>query len=99
MTAAMSDVNGAMRIALGLYELENGTYPTTEQGLRALVEKPTAEPAPRNWRPYLEKASVPKDPWGRNYVYLCPSARKPDGYDLSSLGKDGVESDDDIHNW
>lgn len=99
ITAARSDVDGALRTALGLYEMDNGFYPTTEQGLKALVEKTTSDPSPKNWRQYLEKRTLPKDPWGRDYVYACPGAHNPDTYDLSSLGKDGVESEDDIRNW
>src|SRR5256886_10748446 len=76
-------------VALDNYRLDNGMYPTTEQGLEALQEKPTREPLPLNWRgPYLKKA-VPLDPWGRPYIYKSPSERNPSGYDLSSLGRDG----------
>ena len=99
LTAAKSDVDGAFRTTLNLYELDNGTFPTTEQGLKALVEKPTSEPVPRNWRQYLEKKTIPKDPWDHDYVYISPGVHNPDSYDLSSLGKDGVESNDDIRNW
>ncbi len=99
ITAARSDVEGAFHTALNLYELDNGTYPSTEQGLKALVERPTSGPVPQNWRQYLEKKTTPKDPWGRDYIYVCPGVHNPDSYDLSSLGKDGVESDDDIRNW
>lgn len=99
ITAARSDIEGSVRTALGLYELDNGRYPSTEQGLKALVEKPTSEPLPPNWRHYLEKKTPPRDPWGRDYLYLCPGVHNPEGYDLSSLGKDGVESEDDVRNW
>ncbi|MCC7518718.1 MAG: type II secretion system major pseudopilin GspG [Verrucomicrobiae bacterium] len=99
VTAARSDVEGSLRTALGLYELDNGRYPSTEQGLKALIEKPTSEPIPPNWRQYLEKKTLPRDPWGRDYVYLSPGVHNPEGYDLSSLGKDGVESEDDVRNW
>ncbi|MDD2708247.1 MAG: type II secretion system major pseudopilin GspG [Verrucomicrobiae bacterium] len=99
VTAAKSEIDGALRTALGLYELDNACYPTTEQGLKALVEKPAGDPAPQKWRPYLEKKTVPKDPWGRDYLYVCPGTHNPEGFDLSSLGKDGIESADDITNW
>src|SRR5678816_3714846 len=68
-TAARTDVNNLMQ-ALKLYRLDNQRYPTTEQGLQALVAKPTASPVPPNWKPYLDK--LPNDPWGRPYQYLSP---------------------------
>jgi len=60
----------AIQNALDLYKLDNGDYPTTDQGLQALVQKPTIEPVPRNWQPYLK--DLPKDPWDRPYMYLNP---------------------------
>jgi len=79
--------------ALKLYKLDTGTYPTTEQGLEALVQKPSTGAVPKNWREggYLEKAKVPEDPWGRPYVYLSPGIKNRD-FDLKSLGADGEES-------
>jgi general secretion pathway protein G len=75
--------------ALDNYRLDNGAYPTTEQGLTALREKPTRAPIPTNWRgPYLRK-DVPLDPWGKPYIYRSPGERNASGYDLSSLGRDG----------
>jgi len=87
-------------VALDNYRLDNGMYPTTEQGLQALQEQPTREPLPLNWRgPYLKKA-VPLDPWGRPYIYKSPGEHNPSGYDLFSLGRDGqpggVDEDADI---
>ena len=77
--------------ALDSYRLDNGAYPTTEQGLQALRDKPTREPIATNWRgPYLRK-EVPLDPWGRAYVYRAPGSRNPNGYALSTLGRDGTE--------
>lgn len=77
--------------ALDAYRLDNGRYPTTEQGLQALWEEPTLEPRPTKWRgPYLRKP-VPLDPWDRPYIYVYPGERNPNGYDLMSLGADGVE--------
>ena len=79
--------------ALDLYRLDAGMYPTTEQGLKALVERPTAPPAPARWNAngYLDR--VPADPWGRTYVYF----RSDDGrYQLKSLGADGVEGGDGV---
>ncbi len=88
--------------ALDAYRLDNGSYPSTEQGLGALWERPTIAP-PTNWRsPYLRKA-VPRDPWGREYLYVSPGRVNPQSYDLSSLGADGRaggEGDNaDILSW
>ena len=78
--------------ALKLYKLDNGAYPSTEQGLEALVQKPTIGFFPKNWREggYLEKGKIPSDPWGRPYVYLSPGVKSKD-FDLKSLGADGEE--------
>lgn len=84
--------------ALYHYKLDNGMCPTTEQGLKALVKKPTVAPFPSNWRGiYIGR--IPIDPWGRSYNYVCPGVHNNDSYDLSSYGADGVESQDDIINW
>lgn len=89
--------------ALKLYRLDNGFYPTTEQGLRALVEASTIQPVPRNWREggYLEKGKVPKDPWGNDFVYLSPGTQGE--MDLISYGADGQPGGEgknkDITNW
>jgi general secretion pathway protein G len=78
-----------LSVALDGYRLDNGSYPTTDQGLAALRERPTRAPVPANWRgPYLRKA-VPVDPWGRPYVYRAPGERNPSTFDLESLGRDG----------
>jgi general secretion pathway protein G len=92
-----------LSLALDNYRLDNGSYPTTEQGLVALQEKPSRDPAPLNWRgPYL-KRSIPADPWGRPYVYRSPGEHDPGGNDLSTLGKDGQPGgegeDADITSW
>jgi len=78
--------------ALKLYKLDNGTYPTTEQGLEALVQKPAGGAIPSNWREggYLEKGKIPLDPWNRPYVYVSPGVINKD-FDLKSLGGDGEE--------
>lgn len=79
----------ALSVALDNYRLDNGNYPTTDQGLAALRERPTRAPVPTNWRgPYLRKA-VPPDPWGRPYLYRVPGERNPSAFDLESLGRDG----------
>jgi general secretion pathway protein G len=88
---------------LDAYRLDNGRYPTTEQGLDALQVQPTSQPVPRNWRgPYLRK-EVPLDPWGNPYIYLSPGEMNPQGYDLLSLGADGEPGgegeDADIVSW
>jgi general secretion pathway protein G len=88
--------------ALDAYRLDNGTYPTTQQGLNALWEKPTIDP-PANWRaPYLRKA-VPLDPWGRPYDYQFPGQQNLQGYDLISYGADGKTGGEgeeaDIASW
>ena len=91
IAAAKSDL-GAIRQALKLYRLDNQRYPTTEQGLAALVTKPTITPAPPNWKPggYLEK--LPRDPWGRPYQYLNPGLKGE--VDIFTYGADG-----DIGSW
>jgi general secretion pathway protein G len=90
--------------ALKLYCLDSGEYPTTEQGLAALVEKPTSEPVPKRWREggYLEKGRVPDDPWGNPYIYTSPGTHSSD-FDLESYGADGEEGGEgkyaDVENW
>ncbi|MFA5088201.1 MAG: type II secretion system major pseudopilin GspG [Candidatus Omnitrophota bacterium] len=99
-SAARADIEANLATALDLYELDNGRYPTTEQGLAALVHKPTTPPEPMHWSgPYLKKKRIPQDPWGRDYVYFCPGRNNAEDYDLFSFGPDGSESDDDIVNW
>ena len=75
----------ALSQALELYKLDNGFYPTTEQGLQALVEKPASGPEPKNWKPYLTSRKVPKDPWGNDYYYISDGQT----YTLKCLGADG----------
>lgn len=100
--AAKQDI-GAVMAALKLYRLDNGRYPTTEQGLSALIAKPTAEPVPPNWKTggYLERKTVPQDPWGQAYQYLSPGLHGE--IDVFSLGADrqpgGEGPDADIGSW
>ena len=95
---AAADIKGNVSLALRLYEVDNGRYPAAEQGLKALISKPTAPPPPTNWRgPYLEQE--PMDPWRQSYQYRYPGTHPPLDYDLFSLGPDGKESDDDVTNW
>ena len=90
--------------ALKLFRLDNSFYPSTEQGLRALVEPPSTGRIPEHWRKggYIEKNQVPKDPWGNEYLYLSPGVHNED-FDLWSYGADGEEGgegeDRDITNW
>ena len=100
IVAAKHDI-GTVVAALKLYKLDNGRYPTTDQGLQALVEKPTSEPVPGNWKNggYLEK--MPKDPWGRDYLYLNPGIKRE--IDVMSYGADGQQGcegfDADLGSW
>jgi len=93
----------SIETALKLYKLDNGTYPTTEQALQALVEPPAIGQLPKAWREggYLEKGKVPKDPWGNEYVYLSPGVHGD--FDLMSYGADGEpggeDENTDINNW
>ena len=84
MTAAKTDVGNLMQ-ALKLYKLDNQRFPTAEQGLQALVTKPTTEPVPTNWKSYLDK--LPTDPWGKPYQYLNPGLKSE--VDVMSWGADG----------
>ncbi len=94
---AKSDIDANLATALKLYELDNGSYPTTEQGLEALRVRPATNPLPQNWNgPYVEKEPI--DPWGRPYVYVSPGEHRSD-YDLSSKGKDPSSDKDEISNW
>jgi general secretion pathway protein G len=98
VTAARTDVNNLMQ-ALKLYKLDNQRYPSSEQGLQALVSKPTVGQIPPNWKPYLDK--LPNDPWGRPYQFANPGLRSE--IDVYSLGADGVVGGEgksaDIGSW
>ncbi|BAU76730.1 type II secretion system major pseudopilin GspG [Metapseudomonas furukawaii] len=100
-TAARSDIK-SIAMALDIYKLDNHGYPTTQQGLPALVSKPGGTPAPRNWNPdgYLKR--LPLDPWGRPYQYLAPGSHG-NAYDLYSFGADGQAGGEgvnaEIGNW
>lgn len=89
----------AIQNALDLYKLDNGMYPSTDQGLMALVEKPTSSPTPGDWKQYLK--SLPKDPWGRDYMYLNPGEHGD--VDIFTYGADGQPGgtgiDAEIGNW
>lgn len=87
--AAKQDINSIGQ-ALKLYRLDNQSYPTTDQGLQALVTKPTGTSAPSNWKTggYLDR--LPKDPWGNDYKYLNPGVKNTNDVDVFSLGADGA---------
>jgi len=93
----------SMEQALKLYRLDNGQYPSTDQGLQALIEAPSVGRLAKKWRKrgYLEKGSVPKDPWENDFVYISPGLHHD--FDLMSYGADGEpggeELDADINNW
>jgi general secretion pathway protein G len=98
VTAARTDVNNLMQ-ALKLYKLDNQRFPTSEQGLQALVSKPSTGTPPPNWKPYLDK--LPNDPWGRAYQYASPGLKGE--IDIYSFGADGViggeGKDAEIGSW
>lgn len=89
----------AIQNALDLYKLDNGIYPSTDQGLIALVEKPSSNPTPHDWKQYLK--SLPKDPWGRDYLYLNPGEHSE--IDVFTFGADGqpggTGTNAEIGNW
>jgi general secretion pathway protein G len=93
----------SLETALKLYKLDSGIYPSTEQGLQALVQRPESGVIPKKWRQggYLEKGKVPKDPWGNDYIYLSPGLKGE--FDIISYGADGVPGGEnenkDINNW
>lgn len=102
VTAAKADISTLVD-ALERYYMDNSLYPTTDQGLDALVEKPSATPEPKNWRAqgYIKRKKMLQDPWGNDYRYISPGASGP--YDLYSLGSDGQEGGEgvqtDIGQW
>ena len=96
ITAASVEI-GNIELMLDAFEVDCGRYPTTEEGIKALVEQPSNAD---EWRGKYLKRGVPKDPWGNPYVYQCPGRHNTDGYDLYSFGPDELDgTDDDIDNW
>ena len=94
-TAAKSDIS-SISTAIGAFEIDNGRYPTSEEGLGALAKQPSGVDS---WKgPYLQR-QLPNDPWGNPYVYKYPGQQNPCGFDLYSFGPDGREGNDDIGNW
>jgi general secretion pathway protein G len=98
ITAARTDVGNLIQ-ALKLYKLDNQRFPSSEQGLKALIAKPSTEPVPVNWKPYLDK--LPNDPWGRAYQYMNPGVKGE--VDVLSFGADGQAGGEgnnaDIGSW
>ncbi len=100
---AKNDIK-AMETALKMYKMDNGMYPTTMQGIKALIEKPTIPPIPRNYKPggYLDTHKVPNDPWGNPYIYRSPGDNNRP-YEIICLGADGKEGGEgvnaDIKSW
>ncbi len=95
ITAAKTDVS-FLETQLDAFEIDNGRFPTSEEGMSALVTQPSGL---QNWKgPYI-KRGVPSDPWGNAYIYRFPGSNNANSYDLSSLGPDGREGNDDIANW
>lgn len=98
---AQQVVNQGMKLGLTAYKLDVGNYPTSEEGLMALIKSPAGKES--RWKgPYIEEFEVPLDPWGNPYQYRFPGSRNISGtrgYDIWSFGTDGTESPDDIGNW
>ena len=97
--AARTDIMVNIPTALDLYELDNGFFPSTEQGLDALRIQPSSSPVPAKWNgPYIKKKPI--DPWGNPYHYVSPGTHNRNSYDLYSFGKDNAEGGkDDVNNW
>lgn len=102
-TKARMQIEG-LEAALKLFKLDNGYYPSTEQGLTALVEQPTTGRLPKHWKEggYLDKGIVPLDPWGNPFIYISPGVMNKE-YDLEAYGADGEDggegNDADIESW
>ncbi len=97
ITAAKTQI-AQLEVALDAFEIDISRYPTTAEGLKALVEKPASDAT--DWQQAYLKRDVPKDPWGNDYVYRYPGQYNENGYDLYSLGPDRkLGGDDDITNW
>lgn len=98
ITAANTDISN-LEVALDAFEVDMGRYPTSTEGLKALVEQPTSTTTVKWKGPYI-KRGIPSDPWGNQYIYTIPGKHNTSGYDLFSYGPDGKEGgSDDIDNW
>ncbi len=98
VTAARTDVSSLMQ-QLKLYKLDNGRFPTNEQGLESLIRKPGTGPIPPNWKPYIDK--LPKDPWGQNYQFMNPGVKgEIDVFSFGADGQPGGEGNNaDVGSW
>ena len=98
ITTTRADIESNLALALDMFELDMDRYPTSEEGLSALISSP---PQTENWKgPYLKRRRLPHDPWGNPYIYKSPGDHNQEDYDLYSLGQDGAEGGgDDITNW
>jgi general secretion pathway protein G len=98
ISKAKGDI-ATFRGQLGAYEVDNGKYPTSDQGLKALLVKPATPPEAKGWKgPYIEGSDLSKDSWGNDYQYVYPGIKNSAGYDLFSFGPDGQGgTEDDIH--
>jgi general secretion pathway protein G len=98
VTAARTDVSSLMQ-QLKLYKLDNGRFPTNEQGLESLIRKPTTGPIPPNWKSYIDK--LPKDPWGQNYQFMNPGVKgEIDVFSFGADGQPGGEGNNaDVGSW
>ena len=95
-TAALSQIR-ELSLAIDAFEVDTGQYPTTDEGLDALAERPSSV-SDDDWRGYMDR--IPKDPWGNDYIYEQPGTNNKRSFDLSSAGPDGRPgTDDDITNW
>jgi len=97
ITAAQTQIS-TFKTALNNFEVDMGYYPKGQNGLWDLIQKPRDA---QDWHgPYLESDTIPKDPWGNDYIYTCPGRHNPSGFDIMSMGPDGQPgTDDDICNW
>ena len=104
VVTAKTQIN-RLESSLELYAMDNGRFPTTEQGLEALIREPTSAPEPTNYQPggYIKGGDLPLDPWGNEFQYESPGSVNQDSYDLWSFGKDGAPGGDDLNadlgNW
>lgn len=98
VTTTIMNIN-TVEDALKLYNLDTGYYPTTEQGLKALITIPDIDPIPKGWKPggYIDSSNVPKDAWDREFIYRSPTEEEEREYEVISLGNDGKEGGEDFN--
>ena len=96
IAAAQADIKN-LSTALAMYETHNGRFPTTDQGLAALLMRPAGQDLPKWKGPYIDQSELPRDPWGHDYIYIYPGIKHANGFDLRSAGPDGQDGTaDDI---